>query len=240
MRAQGPLRGSGLPPGRCQWLRVERQRVLRGDQGPVQEVGLGAHHGLSAQDHQARFDSLPAQGFRSIHVSVYTVGGSSLLARGGIPAQHASRIDKTPIGYDWVHSLIDDHSRFAYSEILADEKGATCRAFLLRAAAHFAAHGISQIERVMTDNAWAYRYSLRGGHHAPGREAGPSSVRTVPGRRARSNASTAPCRANGRTDRCSPRTRSAPRLRPGSSTTTHLRRHSGLGGRPPISRVSAT
>ena len=58
------------------------------------------------------------------------------------------------IGFDYVHSLVDDHSRLAYSEILADEKGATCAAFLARAAAYFAAHGITRIERVMTDNAW--------------------------------------------------------------------------------------
>lgn len=69
---------------------------------------------------------------------------------------------KTRIGgYDYVHSLVDDHSRLAYSEILPDEKGATCAAFLGRAAAYFAAHGIARIERLMTDNAWAYRYSLR-------------------------------------------------------------------------------
>ncbi len=37
----------------------------------------------------------------------------------------------------------------------------TCAAFLARAAAYFAAHGITRIERIMTDNAWAYRYSLR-------------------------------------------------------------------------------
>ena len=34
------------------------------------------------------------------------------------------------IGYDYVHSVVDDHSRLAYSEILPDEKGATCAAFL--------------------------------------------------------------------------------------------------------------
>jgi transposase InsO family protein len=67
---------------------------------------------------------------------------------------------KTPLGYDYVHSLVDDHSRLAYSEVLPDEKGATCAAFLARAAAYFAAHGIPRIERVMTDNAWAYKYSL--------------------------------------------------------------------------------
>ena len=61
---------------------------------------------------------------------------------------------KTPLGYDYVHSLVDDHSRLAYSEVLPDEKGATCAGFLTRAAAYFADHGIPEIERVMTDNAW--------------------------------------------------------------------------------------
>jgi transposase len=42
------------------------------------------------------------------------------------------------IGFDYVHSLVDDHSRLAYSEIHPDEKGATCAGFLLRAAAYFA------------------------------------------------------------------------------------------------------
>jgi transposase InsO family protein len=64
-------------------------------------------------------------------------------------------------GFDYVHSLVDDHSRLAYSQILPDEKGATCAAFLERAITYFAAHGITTIERLMTDNAWAYRWSLR-------------------------------------------------------------------------------
>jgi transposase InsO family protein len=62
-------------------------------------------------------------------------------------------------GFDYVHSAIDDHSRLAYSEIHSDEKAATCAAFLLRAADFFTAHGIETIERVLTDNAWAYRKS---------------------------------------------------------------------------------
>ncbi len=66
---------------------------------------------------------------------------------------------KDPIGYDYVHSLVDDHSRLAYSEILPDETGKTCAAFLERAAAYFATKGITKIERVITDNALAYRKS---------------------------------------------------------------------------------
>ena len=55
------------------------------------------------------------------------------------------------IGYDYVHSAIDDHSRLAYSEIHPDERGETCAAFMARAAAFFARRGITRIERVMSD-----------------------------------------------------------------------------------------
>ena len=68
---------------------------------------------------------------------------------------------KSGNGFDYVHSLVDDHSRLAYSEILPDEKGPTCAEFLRRGAAYFHARGITRIERVMTDNAWAYRWSIR-------------------------------------------------------------------------------
>jgi transposase InsO family protein len=80
----------------------------------------------------------------------------------GRAAGSTSRDRATRIGYDYVHSLVDDHSRLAYSEVQPDEKGATCAGFLARAAAYFAAHGIDRIERVMTDNAFAYKYSLTG------------------------------------------------------------------------------
>ena len=69
--------------------------------------------------------------------------------------------DRRGLGYDYVHCLIDDHSRLAYAEVLPDERGPTCAGFLTRAAAWFAAHGITRIERLMTDNAWAYKWSLR-------------------------------------------------------------------------------
>ncbi len=74
---------------------------------------------------------------------------------------HQSNPDKTGVGYDYVHSLVDDHSRLAYSEVLPDEKGSTCAGFLTRGIAYFATHGITRIERLITDNAFAYRHSLR-------------------------------------------------------------------------------
>ncbi len=37
---------------------------------------------------------------------------------------------KARIGYDYVHSAVDDHTRLAYSEILGDERGDTAAGFL--------------------------------------------------------------------------------------------------------------
>src|SRR4051794_34938071 len=88
-------------------------------------------------------------------------GGWKAHGRGAASIRRDRQKRQTRVGFDYVHSLVDDHSRLAYSEVLPDEKGATCAAFLARAADYFAAHGIPRIERVMTDNAWAYRWSLR-------------------------------------------------------------------------------
>lgn len=74
----------------------------------------------------------------------------------------------TKVGFDYVDSLVDDHSRLAYPEVPPDEKGATCATFLERAIAYFAAHGITHVERLITDNAWPYRWSLRGVRTAHG------------------------------------------------------------------------
>jgi len=65
---------------------------------------------------------------------------------------------KTPVGYDFVHSVVDDHSRFAYSEILDNEQAATTATFFARALARFAEHGV-HVDAVMTDNAWNYTHS---------------------------------------------------------------------------------
>jgi len=98
-----------------------------------------------------------------VHMDVKKIG--KIPAGGGWRA-HGRKMGRTGaqkrarIGYDYVHSLVDDHSRLAYSEILPDEKGATCAAFLRRAAAYFAEHGITRIERVLTDNHFSYRRSL--------------------------------------------------------------------------------
>ncbi|QKV67539.1 IS481 family transposase [Streptomyces harbinensis] len=63
------------------------------------------------------------------------------------------------IGYSYIHSAVDDHSRLAYSEILSDERKETAAGFWKRANAFFAAHGIT-VERVLTDNGACYKSKL--------------------------------------------------------------------------------
>lgn len=58
-------------------------------------------------------------------------------------------------GWEYAHVAIDDASRLAYVEVLANEQATTTAGFLRRALAFFRRHGIS-VQRVMTDNGSAY------------------------------------------------------------------------------------
>jgi transposase InsO family protein len=62
---------------------------------------------------------------------------------------------ETRVGYDYAHAIVDDHSRLAYVELQPDERAATVTAFVERALAFFAKHGIEG-RRLMTDNAFSY------------------------------------------------------------------------------------
>jgi transposase InsO family protein len=77
-------------------------------------------------------------------------GGHRAVGRRGPVNRHRG------IGWNRVHVAIDDHSRIAYVEELADEAPATTAAFLQRAVAYYAGHGIT-IERVLSDNGGCYR-----------------------------------------------------------------------------------
>ena len=76
----------------------------------------------------------------------------------GRQASSTSRDRKNGPGYDYVHSAVDDHTRLAYSEIHPDERADTTAVFVEQALAFFAAHGITRVERIITDNAWSYRH----------------------------------------------------------------------------------
>ena len=67
-----------------------------------------------------------------IHVDVKKIGR---IPDGGGWRAWGRRRHQTPearVGYDYVHSAVDDHTRLAYSEIHTDEKGDTAAGFLAR------------------------------------------------------------------------------------------------------------
>jgi transposase InsO family protein len=178
-----------------------------------------------------------------VHMDVKKIGripdGGGWRAHGR-GAGSIQRDRSAKVGFDYVHSLVDDHSRLAYIEILPDEKGVSCAAFLQRAIDYFAAHGITRIERLMTDNAWAYRYSLRAvcaGHgitqkfikpHCPWQN---GKVERLNRTLATEWAYRRPFTSNDQR---------AAALAPWLEHYNTERRHSALGGHPPVSRLLPT
>jgi transposase InsO family protein len=142
------------------------------------------------------------------------------------------------VGWEYVHSIVDDCSRLAYSEIHDDEKAATVTAFTRRALDFYLEHGIVA-ERLMTDNAFAYIHN-RG-------------LRELLDRRAIRHIRTRPYtpRTNGKVERYQQTLQRewAYALEYASSQarrdslphwTRHYnerRTHSALGNRPPLARV---
>lgn len=180
-----------------------------------------------------------------VHVDVKKLGkipdGGGWRARGKLGTGTRAE-KKARNGYDYIHAAVDDHSRLAYAEVLPDEKGATAAGFLLRAAGYFAAHGISAIERVITDNAFAYRRSTQFR----------AAVATL-GARQKFIRPRCPWQ-NGKAERFNrtlaaewayrqpftSNTERATALQPWLEFYNTQRRHSALGGLPPASRLSPT
>ncbi len=89
-----------------------------------------------------------------VHVDIKKLGR---IPDGGGWRVHGMENRGTPhrVGYEFAHSMVDDHSRVAYTEILDHQDATACAEFMLRASQWFATLGF-RIDRVMTDNAWAY------------------------------------------------------------------------------------
>lgn len=143
-------------------------------------------------------------------------------------------------GWEVVHVCVDDCTRLAYVEVLDDERGTTSTAFLARAVAWFAAHGV-EVRRVMTDNGspfvsrpWAQWCAAHGIRH----------LRTRPYRP----------RTNGKAERFIQTVLREWAYAAAYPTSLDRRRallgwlrsyngqrpHGALGHKPPLSRLSAT
>jgi len=140
-------------------------------------------------------------------------------------------------GWEFVHVAIDDYSRLAYVEVLANEQAETTAAFLRRALTFYKQHGI-KILRILTDNGSAYVSHV---FAALCRDTHIRHLRTRPYR---------PC-TNGKAERfiqtllrewaykyAFPSSRKRKERLPGWLLKyNHSRPHASLGHKPPISRV---
>ena len=113
----------------------------------LKRVGLGKRSRLEPLEPIKRYERRrPGE---LIHIDIKKLArfdrpGHRMLGRG------RGRFE-TGAGYEYVYVCVDDHSRVAYVELLADERSTTAAGFIARAAAHYSALDVT-VERVLTDN----------------------------------------------------------------------------------------
>ena len=134
--------------------------------GILTRIGMGRLGRLGLEPAQRYERERPGE---LVHVDVKKLGriqgGAGKRVRGGLRKHYQPTVTdlggkrRKTVGWEYVHIAIDDATRLAYVEVLTDEKAPSAVAFLRRALAFYAAHGI-RVERVMTDNGGAYRSTV--------------------------------------------------------------------------------
>jgi transposase InsO family protein len=188
---QGLLDRSSAPlrvPGRTSPERVAAIRALRELRFTAAQIAetLGiAHSTVSAvlkREGLGRLPRLEAEPDNRyerprpgelVHIDVKKLGGIELPGH-RVTGDRSKR--SRGAGWEYVHVCVDDCTRLAYVEVLADERQATVCGFLERAVAWFAARGV-RVERVMTDNGNGYRSYA---HRAVCQQLGIRHIRTEP------------------------------------------------------------
>jgi transposase InsO family protein len=160
-----------LTPAQVRRVLVARRRHRQGPHRLAFRLGMARstiygvlrRHGMSRLAHTDRASGVVVRYEREhpgelVHLDVKKLGR---IPQGG-GHKLRGRTSTTPrgrgIGYDYVHSAVDDRSRVAFSQLLPDESATTAALFLIEAASFFADHGV-RIQRVLTDNAKAYAQS---------------------------------------------------------------------------------
>ena len=175
----------------------------------LRRLGLGKLKALDPRPPIIRYErAAPGE---MIHLDIKKLGRFDVAGHRATGNRQLGRSKRA--GWDFLHVCVDDASRLAYTELLPSEGKADTTAFLERALAWLARHGVT-VQRVMTDNGSAYRSAL---FAAALRQAGLRHVRTRP------SASSKPASGNGPTASPTPAQMNAPAPSdPGPiSTTSH-------------------
>ncbi|MGI9183784.1 MAG: leucine zipper domain-containing protein, partial [Solirubrobacteraceae bacterium] len=140
--------------------------------GILTRIGMGKLGRLGLEPAQRYERERPGE---LIHIDVQKLGR---IVRPGhrVTGSRHDRRDQGKKGWEFVHVAIDDATRLAYIEVLADEKASTAIGFLRRAVAHYDSYGIT-VERLITDNGSAYRSTI---HAIACRALGIRHLRTRP------------------------------------------------------------
>jgi transposase InsO family protein len=133
-------------------LRVPRSTVA----AVLKRAGLARLRDFVPREKVRRYEYAAPGGL--LHLDIKKLGR---IARVGHRITGNRRDTVRGVGWEFVHVAIDDCSRLAYAEVLADERGHTIVGFLMRALAFFRRHGII-VRRVLTDNGSGYLSKLFG------------------------------------------------------------------------------
>jgi len=144
----------------------------------LKRIGLGKRSRLEPLEPPNRYERRhPGE---LVHVDIKQLGRISARGAGHRMVGHRKSQPgghlRMPTGFEYVHVMVDDHSRLAYAEVLAGLSARCAIAFLRRAVAWFAEHGV-KIRAVMTDNGSCY---VAHAHRAALRELGLKHLRTRP------------------------------------------------------------
>jgi transposase InsO family protein len=176
-RSSRPLRSPGqLPLQRVQAIRsLRRLRMTAAEIAEVldlalstvslwlKRIGLGKRSRLAPPEPPNRYERRhPGE---LVHVDIKQLGRISERGAGHrmvghrksqvTPRKHNGRRIERTTGFEYVHVMIDDHSRLAYAEVLPTLKARCAIDFLRRAVSWFAERGV-QVKAVMSDNGSAY------------------------------------------------------------------------------------
>jgi transposase InsO family protein len=207
----------------------------------LKRLGLGKRSRLEPPEPPNRYErGRPGE---LVHVDIKQLGRISARGAGHRVLGHRkSQIKpghkRKQTGFEYLHVMVDDHSRLAYAEVLDALSAKAAIAFLKRALAWFAERGV-RVERVMTDNGSAY---VSHAHRQALRELGIRHLTTRPYRP----------RTNGKAERFiqtllnewayarlyGSSTERSRQLQPWLERYNYRRPHGSLGHQPPATRIN--